>query len=494
MENRYIYFELTNNLLINSNNLIVTSTLNEYYNLTPLIYLDAIESDVHINKYFKNFEKVSLRRVKINLRAFQISIKRYFIGFFNTKSSETANNFLQVEDIVRDTYMQVFSKVTFRKFDPRIVFVIYIIEMAKIKYSKLLSKYKISVIILQDSNGINSRILNFLAQEESIDVFIISGDTHKFIWKNPKLTESDLYVSKKVLGKLQEIDSSSINKTFKKLRLEHSAKFTINRDAKFAFEGELIDNRKNFCTELALQDLPNIFILSHVFNDFAARSMREDIFEDYYEWLMKTVRIIQNNKNINWLIKEHPMARQYKGNHAVFSKIKKKYTSENVKFLESNIGMSLNSIKYLADAVITATGSAGFEIPALYKIPSIYLSSAPYSNFKIGTRVGYVKEYTNLIINLSKNKIETLHNDSYAARLCYVYNYKMLKIEYKNQQGLDMSYYQKFAKDFEFRDRLINDYINGGKLTHGRKDVYFLKHFIKFSKEVDNSRLINYEL
>ena len=79
---------------------------------------------------------------------------------------------------------------------------------------------------------------------------------------------------------------------------------------------------------------------------------------DYVDWFTKTLEIITQIDDINWIIKPHPAEFMYG------SKIKSEYFLKNIN--KNNIklwpkNMRSNCLLDVADVLITSHGSAGFE-------------------------------------------------------------------------------------------------------------------------------------
>ena len=82
-------------------------------------------------------------------------------------------------------------------------------------------------------------------------------------------------------------------------------------DAKRAFAADNIKlNRKELVSKYKLSDGKIVLILPHIFCD-APHAYPSVFYKDYYEWLVDTLTVLNNNKKINIIIKEHPSASLY---------------------------------------------------------------------------------------------------------------------------------------------------------------------------------------
>lgn len=140
----------------------------------------------------------------------------------------------------------------------------------------------------------------------------------------------------------------------------------------------------------------NVFIMLHALSDEVREAYRHNIYADYNEWYVDTLRIIKQIDDVNWIIKDHPMSRFFHQEdyiRSVFEKNKK----EHMYWCDRKIsGMQ---IKEAADCVITCAGDVGIEYWA-YGIPTITVSKAYYCNWGISYNLETLKEYENTLKNI----------------------------------------------------------------------------------------------
>ena len=140
----------------------------------------------------------------------------------------------------------------------------------------------------------------------------------------------------------------------------------------------------------------NVFIMPHALSDAPRESYRHNIYADYNEWYVDTLRIIKQIDDVNWIIKDHPMSRFYYQEdyiRSVFEKNKK----EHMYWCDKKIsGMQ---IKEAADCVITCAGDVGIEYWA-YGIPTITVSKAYYCDWGISYNMETLQEYESTLKNI----------------------------------------------------------------------------------------------
>ena len=122
---------------------------------------------------------------------------------------------------------------------------------------------------------------------------------------------------------------------------------------------------------------------------------RKKLYIDNYSWIIETLKIIKNIKNINWIIKEHPQEIRYKtkSNYvAILNEILK--SNKHIKNCPSNINPS--SLIKITSVALTCNGSAGLEYQS-FGIPSIIAERSPYSHFGFKNIPKNISEYKILL-------------------------------------------------------------------------------------------------
>jgi len=168
-------------------------------------------------------------------------------------------------------------------------------------------------------------------------------------------------------------------------------------------------NRENIYLKMGLEPGKKVgIIFSHILWD-ATFFYGEDLFADYKEWLIETVKAAMTNTNMNWIIKIHPanVVKKYRENFrgewaeivAVESTLGK--LPDHIKWLMPDTSINTYSLFAFMDYCITVRGTIGLEA-ALFGIPVLTAGTGRYDNH------GFT------IDSESKNayleKILTLHN------------------------------------------------------------------------------------
>jgi len=125
-------------------------------------------------------------------------------------------------------------------------------------------------------------------------------------------------------------------------------------------------------------------------------------FKDTYQWTHFILNKIKNIKNVNWIIKDHPIAKVYGQEPRIDFEKKINYLLNNFSHIKRwPKNFSNTSLLKVADVAITSSGTIGIEYPA-YGVQSVFTEKSSYSN------LNFMK-----MINTKKNiiyKISSLNN------------------------------------------------------------------------------------
>ena len=179
-----------------------------------------------------------------------------------------------------------------------------------------------------------------------------------------------------------------------KYYMEHSEPVLAEKNNFFLFDEIVSPKTNNFHVQLGIEnDKKNVFILPHGLIDIPRETSRIYFYYDYRDWFLKTINIIKNISNVNWIIKDHPLASYYKQNDYVKQIFMENKTS-NMYWCDSNVyGLEL---KEVADCIVTCGGEAGLEFWA-YGIPTITSTENYYTMEHISYNVKSQEEYENVL-------------------------------------------------------------------------------------------------
>jgi hypothetical protein len=142
------------------------------------------------------------------------------------------------------------------------------------------------------------------------------------------------------------------------------------------------------CDALKLKPaLPTAVLFSHVLWD-ANLFYGKDVFENYGEWFIETVKAAVANPRLNWLIKLHPAnlwKRKMSGVTNEFGEMRliREQIGElpdHVRILLPDTQISTLSLFRMVDVGITVRGSIGYELPC-FGVPVVTAGTGRYSGF-----------------------------------------------------------------------------------------------------------------
>jgi len=132
---------------------------------------------------------------------------------------------------------------------------------------------------------------------------------------------------------------------------------------------------------------PTAVLFSHVLWD-ANLFYGKDVFENYGEWFIETVKAAVANPRMNWLVKLHPAnlwKRKMSGVTDEFGEMRLIREQigdlpEHVQILSPDTTVSTLSLFRMVDVGITVRGSIGYELPC-FGVPVITAGTGRYSGF-----------------------------------------------------------------------------------------------------------------
>ena len=223
---------------------------------------------------------------------------------------------------------------------------------------------------------------------------------------------------------------------------------------------------------------------------------RKKLFLDNYSWIIQTLKIIQNIKNVNWIIKEHPQEIRY-NTKSNYSEILNSILEKNIHIKSCPIDINPASIKKLTDVALTQNGTAGLEYQS-FGIPTIISERSFYSHFGFSNKPKNVSEYKNLLKKIHLIKKPTNEQINKAKVNLYV-NY-ILSLTYSTFLPDNLPQFESQMKPKDEED-FFNRLINKNKKFNFTKDpfkkmfekqvLFKNRHTINFDKFITKNQKIN---
>ena len=276
---------------------------------------------------------------------------------------------------------------------------------------------------------------------------------------------------------------------FKKLSVfnQNKAKKWSKKRLEKRFSGEVaVDMRystasafTNLKNQKFLRDSSNVKVLitSHCFFD-NPHSYGGLLFPDFYEWL-KFLCNISKSTNYDWYIKPHPD--YLPGTLDVISKI-----IENSKIIMISPSASFHQLaKEGLKWALTAFGSVAHELPLL-GIEVINCGSNPHTAYDFAWNPKSIKEYKNLILNLSslkkKDNIEQIYEFYYMFKWASFiddlifpsYNKMLNDLSYDEQMSSKIyDYFLDNLTQEKHKEiiNLMNNFIESNKINYFRTTI-----------------------
>jgi len=234
-------------------------------------------------------------------------------------------------------------------------------------------------------------------------------------------------------------------------------------------------------------------VFSHLFWD-ATFFWGEDLFDDYKQWFVETVKAACRNNNLNWLVKLHPanVVKQnrdkYRGEFAENQAIRGYVGAlpEHIKLLQPDTSINTFSLFSLMDYCVTVRGTIGIE-SAFFGIPVFTAGTGRYNHhgFTIDseTREEYLGRLANIhtCSSLSREQTELAQKFAYGTFSLRPFELESMKFSYKKDSTATLQVEYLFhsmdeliqARDFTaFGDWAVTtgdeDYIDQSKFETGK--------------------------
>jgi hypothetical protein len=401
--------------------------------LQPMIILNesvGFQTAAVAHKYgldFKILTRVPLARTE-SLKLFLIAIIKLFAGFTRRRVKKLSYQRYLIGNIIYDSYLSQWAQSTVKPFSIKLLISIYRTLRELESSHKLIEKAQPTLLLLTHRIGVRGGSMALVAENLRIPIVTFGGYEFVTILKSHLQNANEVHPTSNELQQLRNISDSELNLHFEIAKEGHLGN-SINADSKFAFSGRVLTGRTEFLKFHNLSERekrPVIYILAHVFNDYPNSHYPTDEFADYFDWLQFTLKMASKNKKVLWVVREHPSSKMYQLSEDTFGQLRNRYECENIIFQRSGDAFSLTTLSGLAAAIVTFRGSAGYEVPALFGIPSISFSSGPYQEFNVGlsfhkrSDYGDFLLYTNGDISISAEQISE-------AKRYYVYNLLLIR-------------------------------------------------------------------
>lgn len=216
--------------------------------------------------------------------------------------------------------------------------------------------------------------------------------------------------------------------------------------------GKSLLDKASIISQLGLDPHRKTAVLfAHMFWD-ATFFWGEDLFEDYEEWFIESLKAMAKNNRLNWVIKLHPAnnvknARDgFTGEHVEYDAIRRAVGElpSHIKILAPEAPISTFSLFEMIDYCLTVRGTVGIEA-ACFGIPVITAGTGRYDG------LGFTKDHQTQEEYLKT--LETLEDippmDQSATELARRYAWGILFARTLGFETVDFSYAQNSAASLQ---------------------------------------------
>lgn len=228
-----------------------------------------------------------------------------------------------------------------------------------------------------------------------------------------------------------------------------------------------------------------VVIFCHILYD-ATFFYGTSLFDNYQDWLIETVAIAIKNKNINWIIKVHPVnVWRSKMDGKTMEQLEKIILEKHfgklpshIKFMHADTSINTYSLFNYIDFGITVRGTVGMELPC-FNVPVITAGTGRYNNHGFTIDPKSKIEYYELLKNLHTIPYNSL---TYTSQNAQVFSYatlnlRAIKVKYVNLKLKNIIF---FSKKKEFILEVTKEFYK-----HGDKNLYSVFCWINNSSELE---------
>tara|TARA_B100000963_G_scaffold298554_1_gene270327 strand:+ start:17591 stop:19288 length:1698 start_codon:yes stop_codon:yes gene_type:complete len=365
------------------------------------------------NSYnIKNFLQFKKDFFIIRLLNFiKVSFSLINIGNLDKINKIKFNN-IKIGEITYDHYVRYTGDVFIKKINFKYIYFFFEATEYNKSINNILKKDNYKALVLSETQFIPSAIVFQNALVKKIKVYARYGGPKKIgirIYNNI----NQIYFWKQ---KFEIKDFNTLKENFKNKSAKDGHQIINNRinrigddqdlnDTKAAFKKGIQFTKKDLCKKYNW-DLkkPIVGIFDHSYTDGLFISGRS-IFKTNYEWIKHTFNQIKKVKDVNWLIKPHPI--KLSETHKPITSTEIEFDKiignnfDNIKLFSSNL--SYSDLFDILSVIITGNGTVGIEF-ATFGVPCIIANNSHYDHLGFTNKPKSKVEYNHLLKNIKNIK------------------------------------------------------------------------------------------
>lgn len=309
---------------------------------------------------------------------------------------------IKVGDLIYDEYLRCEMACTITQVDERLEAYYHEAKALKSYYDEMFNTYPIKRVVMDHSVYLQWGILARTALQKGVPVLTHHGRSSPIIGRlHPPNAGSVEYEVKIAPSDFNEIYHDFGDELAPK-GLAIVERYYVDRKAHkhslVSGDNHRIYNRIEIMERLGLDTRkPVVFIMAHTMSD-APHFLGSLLFDDYFHWLKATLDMARAIKQVNWIIKEHPFASTYTGEHSAL-KMVSTYEATTTHMRGCPLDFHPGGLIDCADAVVTARGTAGLEA-AVFGKPVVLAGESPYSGHGFTIEPQNIEAYQNALSQL----------------------------------------------------------------------------------------------
>jgi hypothetical protein len=435
---KYVLVEHRKHAVIYLSNAAFGSIVAYAKNLRPLFVINTHKKTVQrqILESYPNATFVCLN----SWRYFLTNIKAWFKAKKIHRRLQTPEELLKlkIDDMpVGDTiYDAVLSRgyATIQRIDRKVFEVLYAFLKLRYAVKDIIRRYPIEVAVISQLMGLKGGTFAKYLLKNNIEILNRSGSHTICIRKYRTLREigNDIRAPlREYFTAMMNDDDGTVRQAAEKYLEQRFGGGLVRIDAAQAFhrEKKIFTDHRSFCADYELDpSKPVVFVMLHAFNDCPHWNYpRKMLYLDYYQWFMHTLEIVKTVRSANWIFKEHPTQRFYPTKDLDVGAVMKQVNFSHIRFIDGQANFNTCSLLYIANALITGTGTAGLEF-STHGIPCILVGEGSYSGFGFTIEPQDLEEYVECLSNI--DQLSPLSDEQIkAAKIMSYFYFHMIESE-----------------------------------------------------------------
>lgn len=430
-----------------------------------------------LKSYSSNAEQVQLVRLNFLFRLLVLlrAFKGYVCVLLKSDILSFTYDKVKYGDIVYDAYLAKKQVGTIKRIDFSIFYLIAQCIYRHESIKKTIIQNNIKATLNSHRIGIVPGVMLRTALRYGCEVYTINGMHRGTLHRATtidKMIDYEYTPTKEEINEITNLDEEQFDKLYQFV-LDFHINGNCSMDAKYAFSDskKIYTDRKSFADAYKVEsEKKNIFIMLHAFTDYPHSHFKWMIFKDYADWFLKTLEFAKSNSEVNWIFKRHPSDKFYPTKDMDFKKLFTNVPS-NIVFLDENDKLDTRSLIYVADAVVTCLGSAGFELPAMGGIPSVTAGDNHYWGFGFSYNPSNKDEYFNILKDL-KNVNKLSKDQQKQAKAVYMFIHYFCTVNYSFIPKLTLDDHHNKMLNEIYWDKILELYKQNEKVIYDEVDKY----------------------